>query len=382
MRFRNRVLQLAMALYVLSITASTQALPYRPQQAQDIVDVLPAGSQRFDPRQATSRSTPLSRDEVIRKSTALIAQAYQSGDPRDIGQAEALMAPYAKDNSADFRLLRANIFQATHRFEQAKQQLNLILKQSPNQPDSLFMLSSINMVQGNFAEARRYCGQLQDMSLLMLKMICVAQVDGMTGKLKQSAQTIRQLLNLRQSLTADQQQWLALITADMALRLDDAALAQLNFEQMDKDSAPALATRADWLLAHQQWEKTRTLLAKQTDNDSLLLRLLISERQLKSPQAVAHGKLLGQRISLWKQRGETAHQREQAQYAYVMGDFNKALQLARLNWQKQRETADIVIYSQAAKRTNSAADLKIIRDWIQKNRFEYPLLTKTLSMGE
>ncbi|MDV2687501.1 hypothetical protein RYX56_24445, partial [Alkalihalophilus lindianensis] len=73
----------------------------------------------------------------------------------------------------------------------------------------------------------------------MLKMICVAQVDGMTGKLKQSAQTIRQLLNLRQSLTADQQQWLALITADMALRLDDAALAQLNFEQMDKDSAPA-----------------------------------------------------------------------------------------------------------------------------------------------
>lgn len=363
---------------MLVMVTAAHAIPYRPASPAQIVDTLPVGSLTFQQRVPMQVGRKLSLDDIMVQANVLIARAYSAGDPRDLGQAEALLAPYAKVQTPELRLIRANIYQASHRFEQARQQLQQILKQLPNQPDSLFMLASINLVQGQFTAARRQCNQLQDVSLLVLKMICGAQVDSMTGSLRASAETIGQLMQVNSGLTVEQQRWLYLIAADIALRHDDAALATQVFRRMDTQSAPALTARADWLLAHQQWDKTRQLLSQSTDNDSLLLRLLISEQQLKDPKASAHAKLLAQRITIWQQRGEVAHQREQAQFAYVMGHFDQALKLARLNWQKQRETADVVIYAHAALRAHSQPDINAIQYWMAQTGFEYPQLAKAL----
>lgn len=359
--------------------SSAYAAPYRPANPSVIVDTLPVGSLTYQQRNPAQAAPRQSLGESMARANALIAQAYSTGDPRDLGQAEALLAPYAKVQTPALRLIRANIYQASHRFEQARQQLQHVLKQVPNQPDSLFMLASINLVQGQFTAARHQCEQLQDMSLLVLKMICITQIDSMTGNLRASVQRIDQLMQVNAGLTPEQQRWLYLIAADIALRADDAALATRVFHQMDKQTAPALTARADWLLAHQQWDKTRQLLSQSTDNDSLLLRLMISEQQRKDPKAATHARLLRQRIAIWQQRGEVAHQREQAQFAYVMGQFNQALTLARLNWQKQRETADVVIYANAALRARSQPDIKAIQYWMAQTGFEYPLLAKALA---
>lgn len=364
-------------LALLFIAADVHAMPYRPSNPAQIVETLPAGSMSFQ-----QRTPPQTMAEALNRANLLIAKAYSSGDPRAIGQAEALLAPYASVQTPEINLIRANIDQSTHRFDQARQALQQILKKIPNQPDSLFMLASINLVQGQFTAARRQCDQLQDASLLVLKMICVAQVDSMTGNLRGSAETISQLMQVNAGLTPEQQRWLDLIAADIALRRDDAAMATQVFRQMDQQSAPALTARADWLLAHQQWEKVRQLLSSHTDNDSLLLRLVISEQQLKDPKAKPHAKILAQRIAIWQQRGEMAHQREQAQFAYIMGDFKQALRLARLNWQRQRETADVVIYAHAALRTSSAPDIKTIKYWMAQTGFEYPLLAKALESDQ
>lgn len=372
------VSMIVMTLFALLVMAAdVHAMPYRPSNPAQIVETLPAGSMSFQ-----QRTPPQSMAEALSRANLLIAKAYSSGDPRAVGQAEALLAPYASVQTPEINLIRANIDQSTHRFDQARQALQQILKKMPNQPDSLFMLASINLVQGQFTAARRQCDQLQDASLLVLKMICVAQVDSMTGNLRGSADTINQLMQVNAGLTPEQQRWLDLIAADIALRRDDAAMATQVFRQMDQQSAPALTARADWLLAHQQWEKVRQMLSSHTDNDSLLLRLVISEQQLKDPKARAHGNMLAQRIAIWQQRGEVAHQREQAQFAYIMGDFKQALRLARLNWQRQRETADVVIYTHAALRTSSAPDIKTIKYWMSQTGFEYPLLAKALESDQ
>ena len=364
---------------LLAMITGVYAMPYRPASPAQIVDTLPVGSLTFQQRNPALADRKRSLDESITQANALIARAYSAGDPRDLGQAEALLAPYAKVQTPALRLIRANIYQASHRFEQARQELQQILKQLPNQPDSLFMLASINLVQGQFTAARHQCDQLQDVSLLVLKMICITQIDSMTGNLRASTGSIDQLMQVNAGLTPEQQRWLYLIAADIALRADDAALATRVFHQMDKQTAPALTARADWLLAHQQWDKTRQLLSQSTDNDSLLLRLVISEQQLKDPKAVTHANMLAQRIAIWQQRGEVAHQREQAQFAYVMGQFKQALKLARLNWQKQRETADVVIYANAALRAHSQPDIKAIQYWMAQTGFEYPALAKALA---
>ncbi len=366
---------------VALINGSVYAAVYQPKNDSEIVDTLPKGSLTFQQRMPMQTSKKPSIGEITLKANALISQAYISGDPRSVGQAEALIAPYAAIQSPELGLIRANIYQSTHRFDQARSELEKILQQIPNQSDSLFMLANINLVQGRFDTAREQCEQLQDASLLVLKMICVAQVDSMTGKLSVSAQTISQLMQLNAGLTDEQQRWLHLIAADLALRLNDAALAKVVFNTMDGQSAPALTARTDWLLAHGQWASVKNMLSHSTDNDSLLLRLIISEKKQHDPLATQHGQLLAQRIAIWRQRGETAHQREQAQFAYVMGQYDSALQLARSNWQHQRETADVVIYTHAALRTRSYPDIKIINAWIAQTGFEYPLLTKKLKAG-
>lgn len=373
-------------IYVLcafgfGITIAASAAPYRPSSDAQIVETLPKGSLTFQSRPIIQKNAKAPFGKIEPQVKALLAQAYALGDPRALGQAEALMQPYHQDTSPQLRLIRANMYQASHQFDDARRELKAILKQIPNQPDSVLMLSSIDLVQGHFAAARQTCNQLTDMGLLVLRMGCIAQVDSMTGKLKQSAATVKQLMQLNHGLTIEQQRWLGLILADMALRLNDAQLAELAFSQLDQSSAPALMAKADWLLAHQQWVAVKQLLAAHSDNDSLLLRLLISEQHLKDPNASLHFKLLGDRIRVWQERGEIAHQREAAQYALLTINSGQALTLARLNWQKQRETADVLVYSNAALRNKSQADIKIIQDWITKTGFEYPQLSKVLAQA-
>lgn len=357
------------------------AAAYRPTHDAAVIDTLPAGSRTFQTRMQLNPAVKQPFSLVEPQISVLMARAYSQGDPRAVGQAEALLEPYRADNSSQVMMVRANIDQSNHRFEDARLELKAILKKLPNQPDSVLMLSSIDLVQGRFADARKGCDGIRDMSLMILRFACLAQVDTMTGKLVSSRDTLSQLAQANNGLTTEQQRWLNLILADIALRLDDAVLAKTVFEQIDSDTAPSLTARADWLLAHRAWARVRHLLVNHKDNDALLVRLVMSELQLKHPDAQADFKLLSERINVWEERGETAHQREQAMYALMINPPEKALELARSNWQKQRETADVVVYTDAAIRAKSLSDLKIIDDWIKQTGFEYPRLTQVLSQS-
>lgn len=374
---------------VLTVCAtSLSAMPYRPDSASAVIDTLPAGSATYETRLVThpqgmnaagGKAMPFAQVEP--QIQALLSRAYSQGDPRALGQAESLLEPYATDTTPSVRLLRANILQAGHDFDGARRELRAILKQIPDQPDSILMLSSIDLVQGQFDAARTGCGNIRDMGLMVLRFACIAQVDAMTGKLASSRDMLAKIAQINNGLTASQQRWLDLILADMALRLDDPVLAKSVFEQLDASSAPSLTARADWLLAHQAWALTQQLLAGHTDNDALLLRLVMAELRLNDPQAQAHYQLLAERMNVWQERGETAHQREQAMFALMQNPPQKALQLARLNWQKQRETADVVVYANAALRAQSQPDLAVLQAWIKQTGFEYPRLNAVVGQA-
>lgn len=377
---KKTIQAVAMSL-ILGVFTFSYATPYRPNNDAEVIDTLPTGSPTFQTRQRLNNSVKQPFSVVEPQISALLTRAYNQGDPRAIGQAEALLEPYSRDQSPNVMMLRANIFQANHRFDDARSDLQAILKKIPNQPDSVLMLSSIDLVQGRFTEARKGCNGIRDMSLMILRFACIAQVDNMTGKLVSSRDTLTQLSQANNGLTAEQQRWLNLIRADIALRLNDPVLAKSVFEQIDIDTAPSLTARADWLLAHRAWAQTRQLLLNHKDNDALLLRLVMSELQLKHPDAQADFKLLSERINVWQERGETAHQREQAMYALMLNPPAKALDLARSNWQKQRETADVIVYTNAAIRAHSLSDLKVIDEWIKQTGFEYPRLTQVLAQS-
>jgi tetratricopeptide (TPR) repeat protein len=378
---RDVVLKSVVLSVALGVLTVAYAIPYRPTSDADVIETLPAGSATYQSRMLINAKGTLPFSVVAPQISALLTRSYSQGDPRALGQAESLLEPYQTLNTPEIMMYRATILQANHHFDESKALLQKILNKIPNQPDSVLMLSSINLVQGRFEDARKECEGIRDMGLMILRFACVAQVDDMTGKLVSSRDVLYQLTQINNGLDAGQLRWINLILADIAIRLNDPVLAKSVFEQLDMTTAPSLTARADWLLDHRYWAETQHLLASHKDNDALLIRLVISEVQLKSPTAQADLQLLGERMKVWDERGETAHQREQAMYAMMLNPPAIALNLARNNWQKQRETADVAIYTNAAIRAHSVSDMKIIQDWIKQTGFEYPRLTDVLAQS-
>lgn len=376
LKFRSVLL-----LLLLSATSSSliHAKPFTPTSDQQILETLPSDS---PPARYTSTDDFLN-DAVVANpelTSQLLQQAYLQGDPRALGQAQAQL-DLTNDQSVDTLMLRARALQANHKFDDAKIILEQILSQDPSQADALLTLSSLLVVQGQFEPAMSHCNQLTDESLRVYQLACVAQIQSMTGKLAQAKQTLSGLASIAPGLDDATARWIYLIQADAALRSRDTELASQVFSVMDTQTVPALMARADWLLKHGQFIEARQLLKDHTDKDALLLRLVTAQIRLNDPEAKQNLALIKERIAVWQLRQERAHLREQADYALLSNQPRLALELARENWQQQRETADILIYATAAIKTNSKKDVQLIQQFMADTKFEYPALERDLRLG-
>lgn len=356
------------------------AAPFTPTSDQQILATLPEDS--LPPRYSSaddflSKKTTLSPEQT----NQLLERAYLQGDPRALGQARAQIDQLT-DQSVDTLMLRARALQSDHKFAEAKELLQQILTKEPTHPNALLTLSSLLVVQGQFKEGLSYCSKLDDPELRVYQLACQAQIQSMTGQLEQAKQTLSGLAAIAPGLDASTARWIYLMQADAALRSNDTALADQVFAVMDDKTVPALMARADWLLSTKDYKKVSSLLQGSTDKDSLLLRLITAEIKLGDPKAQQNLSIMQERLEVWKVRKENAHIREQAHNALLSNQIDTALQLARDNWQQQRETADIVLYSTAAIKAGSQKDIELIRQFIKDTGFEYPALERDLSAGK
>ncbi|MEK6634454.1 MAG: hypothetical protein AABY94_14125, partial [Nitrospirota bacterium] len=100
--------------------------PYRPQHNEQVLERLSV--KRTDPvtRELSRLRATLSRqpehlDAAVSLATKLIEQARSDGDPRFLGQAQAILAPWWNQTDAPpaVLLLRATIRQNAHEFDLA-----------------------------------------------------------------------------------------------------------------------------------------------------------------------------------------------------------------------------------------------------------------------
>ncbi|WP_201558108.1 tetratricopeptide repeat protein [Psychrobacter sp. 72-O-c] len=368
-------------LSLLFITSQLlHAAPFVPESDQQILETLPSDSPPA--RYLNSDSFSSSTSTVSPEQTSqLLERAYLQGDPRALGQARAQL-DQTTDQSVETLMLRARALQSDHQFSKAKELLQQILSKDAANPDALLTLSSLLVVQGQFDEAMDYCKKLTDSSLRVYQLACEAQIQSMSGELTQAKQKLSGLASIASGLDSSTARWIYLMQADAALRSQDASLAAQVFSVMDDQTVPALMARADWLLKNGKYQEVRQLLEDHTDKDALLLRLITAQIKLNDPKAQQNLALMKERIEVWQVRQENAHMREQATYAVLANQTDSALQLARENWQEQRETADILIYATAAIKAGSQKDIKQIRQFMQDTQFEYPALERDLRLGK
>jgi hypothetical protein len=136
-----------------------------------------------------------------------------------------------------------------------------------------------------------------------------------------------------------------------------------------------LAAYADFLLDNGRAAEVMPLLMPHARADVLLLRLAIAAKATQDARRETLARELQARFDAARARGDTSHRKEESRFALaVQGQADRALALARANYEQQRELADarILLEAALAARQRSAAQPVLL--WMQDTGIESPVL--------
>ncbi|MEK8029823.1 hypothetical protein AACH06_03230 [Ideonella sp. DXS29W] len=398
----------AVAVLWLMPSQASIAAPRVPSDDHEVIERLPTrlpgaapartgAGQRAALRQQAAQAQP-NLSLALAAAREAIDQARRSGDPRDWGQAQAVLAPWWKDAEppGPVRLLRATIRQGLHDFVGALADLDALLasplavggppalrraafSQSASPALALhaqaeLTRSSIHQVQGRYAEARLGCERLAGDAYAALgdgvrtaAQACLVELGQLQGRL-----SARQADAALSKLGAADDPWLALLRAELAQRTGDRRADGL-FRAASAGEAPslyALATYADWLLDQHRPADVVRLLRGYEAADALLLRIAIARHQLKDESASELATQLQARFDAALARGDRSHAREQARFMLdLRHDAPQALVLAQQNWSWQREPADALLLLRAAAAAGEPQAAEPVRRWAREQGF-------------
>lgn len=334
-------------LLVLPLAAAAE--PFTPKDDADVVQRLPY---RMDAAERARRAA-LARDPAqlplaVAAARAALDRARTLGDPRELGIAQAALAPWwaRADAPADAVLLRARVQQARHEFDAAQADLQRLLARGDLAPalraQALLDAAAIHQLRAELQPARALCEQLQPLAPLPAA-ACLAELDSLSGRAAEAAPALARLGGGRHEPA-----WLTLMRAELAERQGDAAAPALYRQALHgADDVYTRAALADWLLARDRAADALAL-TQGSDADALLLRHVIALRRL-GRDATAPTARLRDSLAAADRREPGRHAREQARFALdVTGQPREALRLAQANWAWQREPADAVLLLRAA----------------------------------
>lgn len=345
----------------LALASPVRAEPFVPKDDAEIVQRLPYRTDTAErARRAALARDPAQLPLAAATARAALQRARVHGDPRELGVAQAALAPWwaQADAPAEAVLLRARVLQARHAFDEALAELRRLQARSDLAPElraqALLDAAALHQLRAELPEARRLCEQLQPLAVLPA-VACLAELDSLTGQAPAAARTLAQLSPGR--IVAP---WLALMRAELAERLGDEANAPALYRMAlaGDDEVYTRAALADWLLARRRATEALAVVERSPDAqaDALLLRRVIALRQL-GRDAAAPAAQMRERLAAADRREPSRHAREQARFALdVTGDPREALRLARVNWAFQREPADALLLLRAAQAAGRDGD--------------------------
>ncbi len=366
------------------VSIGVLAKPYTPTDDNVVLERLP---ERLDPSlselkrmRIALKVDPSSLDNAARVARRSIQAARETGDPRFLGQAQAALSPWwsVVDPPAEALLLRATVKQSQHDFTGALADLDHLLALRASDGQALLTRATILTVQGRYTEARRDCSKLLRAASGLVTAGCFAGAASLNGDAAGAYRILAQALGRagRDGDSADTRAWALTLAAEIAGRRGEVATAEAHFREaraLDARDAYLMAAYADFLLDQGRANEVLPILAGNTKNDSLLLRLVIAEKALPASRSefIAHRQDLADRFAAAKQRGDTLHLREEARFRLeIEGDATAALALAKANWAVQREPADLRILAAAARASGDADARKTVSEWLASTRIE------------
>jgi Tfp pilus assembly protein PilF len=369
-------------LIVIAVTAGRAvAAPFVPESDGQVLERLP-----FTPNDPVLGRLRALNNQLNRKAdnlplALLVAQGYLevgriTGDPRYAGYAQAALAPWWDFERApqEVLVLRATLRQRMHQFDVALADLATVLNTNPRNVQARLTRATMLQVQGVYDEARAECRALQELTEELVWASCLANVNGVTGRLGESYQQLRLALDRYPHPQQSVQSWVLTSLAEMAARAGMAQEAEGHFRAalaLDVVDYYLLGTYADFLLDNGRPQEVVALLRDRTAADPLLLRYALALQAQRSKALPAQVEQLRDRFDASRLRGDRVHLREEARFTlHLLNAPTAALNLAEENWQVQKEPADVRILLEAALAADDAAAVDGVREWLKNSRLE------------
>lgn len=351
----------AMAVALACLTLTGHAEPWQPTSDQEVVETLPtqtsARKEEARWRQALAKSP---KDATLAVVTArnYLGLARDQGDARYAGLALGALAAWPLGRSAPTEVLvmRATVSQYLHDFDGAAALLQQALLASPDHAQAWLTLATVRRVQARLSDSDAACKELLRIGQEVHGRSCLAENQSLRGLNDEARQALGKLLSrpeVRASSGQAVQQWLLTTLAEVEERAGQGKAADKAWQQaLALGVHPYVQTAfADHLLQQGRPQEVLVLLKDAPLTDAVLLRLCVAGRRLQDARTAAWTHEMQQRLSASAARPESGqvHAREQARFALeVVQQPQQALGLARLNLKYQRETADLLVFSQAA----------------------------------
>ncbi len=320
-----------------------------------------------------------SREGVaVRAARLYVAKYREESDPRYLGYAQAALRPWWDQTPPppQIGVLRAIIRQSRHDFSGALADLRQVAPRDPQNAQAWLSLVAVLQTQGDYAAARGACLRLFRLTDELVAWTCSATTAALNGDADKGLTLLSEALKRNASADPAVRRWAATSLAEIAARLGRNDEADARFREalsLPGRDGYLLAAYADFLLDAGRPGEVVTLLAGQTRDDNLLLRLALAENAMApaSPAGSEHVAQLGQRFAASRLRGDAVHRREESRYElHLMRDPAAALRLALENWEVQREPADVRVLLEAAAAAHRYDAARPVLDWLRNSRLE------------
>lgn len=369
------------AVVLAALSGATGAAPFVPGRDDVVLERLP---EKGDPALAELKrmravllARPRDLEIAIPVARRAIDAALRLGDPRFLGEAQSALAPWWTGDRVPpaLMLLRASVKQSQHDFTGSLAELDRLVALHPELAQARLTRATVLTVLGRYDEALRDCEALVRHASSIVTVACEASPASLSGNAKPAYEALVRALAYPGG-NVGVREWALTIAAEIAARSGDFAAAERHFRgalALDAGDAYLRGAYADFLLDRGRPREALALVASDTRNDVLLLRLAFAEQQLPDMRAAfsAHRAELAARFDAARRRGDSTHRREEARFRlFLESDAAGAVKLARDNWAVQREPADLRILIETARAARDADARSIAMRWVNDHGLE------------
>lgn len=375
-----------------ALLASVPALadPYLPPNDDTVLQVLArpfTGGMRLERARDTLAQESTDPERAAQLAGSYLEANAATGEPRYLGYAKKALEPWnvAAQPPLHVWLLRARIEQRLHSFDTARADLEALLRVHPDAGEAAMLLSTVALVQGDYAAADRGCAALRQQRAALMAQICAANRAQYGGAAAQSLRTLTVLLDGGAIPPGPIGVWARTLAAELAVGVGDDAAALAHYrravEESQREDFPdlyLLGSYADFLTDMNDPAAALEALRDAPATDAVLIRRAVAMPEGEERTALVA--VLRERMTDLAARGDAEHAREQAWFhLHVTRDPAAALTQASRNWQTQHEMRDARLLLEAAVAARDKSAARPVVEWARAHGIRHQWLDELVA---